>query len=262
MLTDTHVHLDQREYAADLPQVLARSREAGVMRWIVPAIASAQWAVLPELHQQHSGLFYALGLHPWFLLAEEDAALVQLERLLASSPPGLVAIGECGLDGRIEVPMDLQLRFLQAQLELARAFNLPLILHSRGTHNELLALLTRYRLPAGGVIHAFSGSLAQAEQFWKLGFYLGVGGAITYERAAKTRRALAAMPLEALLLETDGPTMPLAGYQGQRNEPGKVAQVLATLAALRGEEPRRLANRIEQNVGKLFFSRKQHIDLK
>ena len=253
MLTDTHVHLDQSEYAADLPQVLARSREAGVTRWIVPAIASAQWAVLPELHQQHSGLFYALGLHPWFLLAEEEAALVQLERLLASAPPGLVAIGECGLDARIEVPMDLQLRFLQAQLELARAFNLPLILHSRGTHNELLALLSRYRPPAGGVIHAFSGSLAQAGQFWKLGFYLGVGGAITYERAAKTRRAFAAMPREALLLETDGPTMPLAGYQGQRNEPGKVAQVLATLAELRGEPATQLADQIERNVERLFY---------
>ena len=166
---------------------------------------------------------------------------------------GLVAIGECGLDARIEVPMDLQLRFLEAQIELACAFNLPLILHSRGTHNELLALLTRYRLPAGGVIHAFSGSRQQAEQFWKLGCYLGVGGAITYERAAKTRRALAAMPLEALLLETDGPTMPLAGYQGQRNEPGKVAQVLAILAELRGEEPTQLANRIELNVERLFY---------
>ena len=253
MLTDTHVHLDQSEYAADLPQVLARSREAGVTRWIVPAIVSAQWAVLPELHQQHNGLFYALGLHPWFLLAEEEAALVQLERWLASAPPGLVAIGECGLDARIEVPMDLQLRFLQAQLELARAFNLPLILHSRGTHNELLALLSRYRPPAGGVIHAFSGSLQQAEQFWTLGFYLGVGGAITYERAAKTRRAFAAMPLEALLLETDGPTMPLAGYQGQRNEPGKVAQVLATLAELRGEPATQLADQIERNVDRLFY---------
>ena len=253
MLTDTHVHLDQSEYAADLPQVLARSREAGVTRWIVPAIASVQWALLPELHQQHNGLFYALGLHPWFLLAEEEAALVQLERWLASAPPGLVAIGECGLDARIEVPMDLQLRFLQAQLELARAFNLPLILHSRGTHNELLALLTRYHLPAGGVIHAFSGSLTQAGQFWKLGFYLGVGGAITYERAAKTRRAFAAMPREALLLETDGPTMPLAGYQGQRNEPGKVAQVLATLAELRGEPATQLADQIERNVERLFY---------
>lgn len=253
MLTDTHVHLDQSEYAADLPQVLARSLDAGVTRWIVPAIASAQWAVLPELHQQHNGLYYALGLHPWFLLAEEKAALVQLERWLVSAPPGLVAIGECGLDARIQVPIALQMEYLLAQLELARAFNLPLILHSRGTHNELLALLSRYRPPAGGVIHAFSGSLQQAEQFWTLGFYLGVGGAITYERAAKTRRAVAAMPVEALLLETDGPTMPLAGYQGQRNEPAKVAQVLAILAELRGEEPKALGIRIEKNVEELFL---------
>ena len=86
MLTDTHVHLDQSEYAADLSQVLARSRAAGVTRWIVPAIASAQWSALLELHRQHTGIFYALGLHPWFLLAEEKAALVRLEQLLAAAP--------------------------------------------------------------------------------------------------------------------------------------------------------------------------------
>ena len=253
MLTDTHIHLDQSEYAADLPRVLARSRAAGVVRWIVPTIASAQWAALPELHQQHSGLFYALGLHPWFLLAEEEAALGQLARLLASSPAGLVAIGECGLDGRIEVPMALQMRYLEAQLELAKQFNLPLILHSRGTHNELLALLTRHRPPAGGVIHAFSGSRQQAEQFWQLGFYLGIGGAITYPRAAKTRQAVAVLPEASLLLETDGPTMPLCGFQGQRNEPCRVAEVLVELASLRGIEPEKLAENIEQNVKHLFF---------
>ena len=253
MLTDTHVHLDQSEYAADLSQVLARSRAAGVRRWIVPAIASAQWSALPELHRQHSGLFYALGLHPWFLLTEEKAALVRLEQLLAAAPVGLVAIGECGLDGRIEVPMDLQMRYLEAQLELAKQFTLPLILHSRGTHNELLALLTRHRPPAGGVIHAFSGSRQQAEQFWQLGFYLGIGGAITYERAGKTRQAVAALPEASLLLETDGPTMPLCGFQGQRNEPCRVANVLAELACLRGVEPEPLAQMIEQNVEHLFF---------
>ena len=252
MLTDTHVHLDQIEYAADLPLVLARSRDAGVARWIVPAIASAQWSALPALHQQHSGLYYALGLHPWFLLAEEEAALEQLERWLASAPPGLVAIGECGLDARIEVPMDLQLRFLEAQLELAKQFTLPLILHSRGTHNELLALLGRYRPARGGVIHGFSGSRQQAEQYWALGFHLGVGGVITYERAQKSRRAIAALPLTALLLETDGPTMPLCGYQGERNEPARVAQVLAELARLRCEPEAELAAQIERNVARLF----------
>lgn len=252
MLTDTHVHLDLEEYAADLPQVLARSRAAGVGRWIVPAIASAHWPQLRELHQQHPALYYALGLHPWFLQAEPETALAQLEQWLRAAPEGLVAVGECGLDGAIEVPMVRQQHYLERQLQLACELRLPLILHCRRAHNELLALLGRYRPPRGGVIHGFSGSRQQAEHYWALGFHLGVGGVITYERAQKSRRAIAAMPVAALLLETDGPTMPLSGYQGERNEPARVAQVLSALAQLRNEPEAELATQIEQNVARLF----------
>ena len=252
MLTDSHVHLDLAEYAADLPLVLARSRAAGVRRWIVPAIDSTHWPHLLELHRQQPALYYALGLHPWFLQAEPESALLQLESLLRSSPEGLVAIGECGLDGAIEVPMTLQLHYLERQLQLACELDLPLILHCRRAHNELLALLGRHRPARGGVIHGFSGSRQQAEHYWALGFHLGVGGVITYERAQKSRKAIAAMPLAALLLETDGPTMPLNGYQGERNEPARVAQVLSALAQLRDEPEGELAAQIERNVARLF----------
>ena len=252
MLTDTHVHLDQSEYAADLPQVLARSRAAGVTRWIVPAIASRDWAGLPGLAATHSGLYFALGLHPWFLDTEPESALVELATLLRLAPEGLVAIGECGLDGAIAVPMALQRHYLERQLQLACELKLPLILHCRRSHNELLALLGCYRPARGGVIHGFSGSRQQAEQYWALGFHLGVGGVITYERAQKSRRAIAALPLTALLLETDGPTMPLCGYQGERNEPARVAQVLAELVRLRCEPEAELAAQIERNVARLF----------
>lgn len=253
-LTDSHVHLDEPEYAQDLAEVLQASRQAGVRRWIVPGLTPARSVELPTLAAQHAGVFFALGWHPWFVAESPESGLRCLQAALQARPTGLVAIGECGLDARIDVPIGWQWPVLEAQIRLACDWELPLILHSRGTHNELLSLLGRYRPKAGGVLHAYAGSFDQAMQFWKLGFSLGIGGTITYERAAKTRKAVARLPDEALLLETDGPTIPLAGYQGQRNEPARVADVLGVLAALRHQDPVALAKQIEANVERRFFS--------
>nr|WP_321240251.1 TatD family hydrolase [uncultured Tolumonas sp.] len=252
MLTDSHIHLDLSEYADDLPQVLARSEAQGVSRWIVPAISSANWARLPVLHQQYPNLYYAFGLHPWFLSNETDHAFTELELLLQQRPVGLVAIGECGLDGAIEVPMSLQIAMLEKQLALASQYQLPVILHCRKAHNELLRIVKQFKLPRGGVWHAFSGSRQQAEQFIELGFMLGIGGVITYPRAEKTRKAVAKLPIENLLLETDGPTMPLFQRQGARNEPAYIPEVLMELAMLRQISPDMLGDAIERNVEKIF----------
>lgn len=233
MLIDTHVHLDLAEYRDDLPAVLARSRAAGVGSWIVPAVMTSACAGLPALAAAHPGLHYAFGLHPWFLTDDLASDLAQLRQAVQARPAGLVAIGECGLDAKVDIPAERQEAALVAQIRLACEHGLPLILHSRGTHEALLGLLGRHRLPAGGVLHAFSGSRQQGEAFIRLGFALGIGGTITYPRAEKTRKAVAQLPVEWLVLETDGPTMPLAGYQGQRNEPARVADVLTELAALR-----------------------------
>ncbi len=233
-LIDTHVHLDLPALAQRLPAVLARSRAAGVTRWLVPAVDSAHWAGLVALAARTPGLYYALGLHPWCLSAPAPA-LAELSRRLAAPPeePAPVAIGECGLDGLIDTPLADQQRVLAAQIRLACEHELPLILHSRKTHSALLGLLRRYRPPTGGVIHGFAGSQQEALAFWSLGFCLGVGGVITHARAAKSRQALAAMPVEALLLETDAPSMPLAGRQGESNEPAYLPEA-ARGAALPG----------------------------
>lgn len=252
MLTDTHIHLDLKEYADDPPQVLMCSENQGVSRWIVPAISSANWARLPVLHQQYPNLYYAFGLHPWFLANETDQALIELELLLQQRPAGLVAIGECGLDGAIEVPMSLQITMLEKQLALASEYQLPVILHSRKAHNELLRIVKKFKLPPGGVWHAFSGSRQQAEQFIELGFMLGIGGVITYPRAEKTRKAVAKLPVESLLLETDGPTMPLFQRQGARNEPAYIPEVLMELSMLKQMSPDMLGEAIERNVEKMF----------
>lgn len=252
MLTDTHIHLHLNEFADDLADVITRSREYDVSRWIVPAIRSVDFSQLPLLHQQYPNLYFGFGLHPWFLEQEPEDVFDVLKAYLSQNPPGLVAVGECGLDGAIDIPLAKQIAMLEPQLALASQYHLPVILHNRKAHQELLQLVKQFDLPAGGVWHAFSGSRQQAEQFIELGFMLGIGGVITYERAAKTRKAVTHLPATSLLLETDGPTMPLAGHQGERNEPMRVAEVLKILAELRHENPAELGEQIENNVRKMF----------
>src|SRR5690606_10932943 len=146
-----------------------------------------------------------------------------------------VALGECGLDKLKEVNLEQQQRLFAMQVELASELELPLIIHCCKAHNEVIALLRRHRLPAGGVIHAFSGSTQIAETYVELGFRLGIGGTITYERARKTRQAVANVPLTALLLESDAPDMPLCGRQGERNSPQYLPDIAQVLAQLRGQ---------------------------
>lgn len=253
-LIDTHVHLDLPALADQLPLVLARSRAAGVTSWLVPAVDGGHWPVLAELAARTPGLYFALGLHPWCLSEPVEPALAELTRRLAvpATGPAPVAIGECGLDGLIDTPLAVQQAVLVAQIRLACDHDLPLILHSRKTHSALLGLLRRYRPAAGGVIHGFSGSRQEAMAFWALGFRLGVGGVITHARATKTRQALAAMPVEALLLETDAPSMPLAGHPGGVNEPAFLPEVLHCLADLRGEAVASLAWQLNANACRLF----------
>ncbi len=164
-----------------------------------------------------------------------------------------MAVGECGLDPKAHASAELQTESLLTQLKLAEDFCLPLILHGRRpVHDETLKLLRRVRPSRGGVIHGFSGSLQQARHYIELGFKLGVGGVITYPRANKTRTVFRELELEHLLLETDSPDMPLAGYQGQRNEPLRVVEVFAELCRIRGETQQTVGGQLEQNVQDLF----------
>ena len=187
-----------------------RAAQAGVGRIIVPAISAERFSRVLALAAQHEALYAALGMHPIVIEEHTDEGLAQLEALMAQRPPKLVAVGEIGLDlYRDDPQFDRQTQaLLEAQLRLAKRYDLPVILHSRRTHDKLAMLLKKHALPRTGVIHGFAGSLQQAERFVQLGYKIGVGGTITYPRASKTREVMARLPLSALLLETDAPDMP------------------------------------------------------
>ncbi|GAA5217345.1 TatD family hydrolase [Corallincola platygyrae] len=234
MLIDSHCHLDLAPLVDDLAGVIDRAKQVGIGRFVVPAVSAAHWQPLLALAEQYEEIYVALGLHPYFQNQHKENHLTELDELLSQGHPKLVAVGECGLDWVIEdADKPKQLALLKAQLELANRHALPVVLHVRKAHPELLALLKTHSPHYGAMVHGFSGSEQLAWDYVRQGCMLGVGGTITYARAAKTRQAIAAIPLEHLLLETDSPDMPLHGFQGQANEPARLPLIAEVLAELK-----------------------------
>jgi len=230
--------------------VIARARQAGVSEQVIPAIALSGFEKLRALCRANEGLHPAWGLHPMYLAEHRPEHLDALHGWLERERP--VALGECGLDFFVEgLDADAQRMYFVRQLELARTFDLPVILHARRAVDEVIATIRRIG-GLRGVVHSFSGSEEQARQLWKLGFLIGLGGPITYERAHRLRALVATMPLEFLLLETDAPDQPLATRRGERNEPAWLGEVLATVATLRGEDPQAIAQATTHNACRLF----------
>jgi TatD DNase family protein len=249
-LFDSHSHLDVAEFDNDRAQVLARARAAGVTRQIVPAIARAGFEKLRNLANVENGIFPAYGLHPMYLAEHQPQHLDELQLWIEREKP--VAVGECGLDFHVEgLDADTQRFYFERQLELAREADLPVILHARRALDDVTAAIRRVG-KLRGVVHSFSGSLEQAQQLWKLGFFLGIGGPVTYDRARRLRGIVASMPLQWLLLETDSPDQPLHGHQGARNEPGRLVEVCNTVAALRGVDAQTIACATSANCERLF----------
>lgn len=251
--TDTHCHFDFPPFSGQELESLALAERAGVRRIIVPTVTADRFARVVKLARDYPPLFAALGLHPLYIAQHQEAELEQLAGFLASRPRKLVAVGEIGLDLYMENPQfERQQRLLKAQLKLAKEHDLPVILHSRRSHDQLAAMLRRSEVPRRGVVHGFAGSLSQAQAFIRLGYYIGVGGTISYERAQKTRSVMAQLPLTSLLLETDAPDMPLAGYQGQPNRPERAAEVFQELCRLRPESAKDIAAQLQHNTHALF----------
>lgn len=249
-LADSHVHMNAAKFDHDRDSVMARALAAGVDTMIVPSVDATSWPVIAALCDRHPALHPAWGLHPLFLSQHVPADVHILSLLLDRNRP--VAVGEIGLDfHRSELAPDLQRDYFARQLELARMHDLPVIVHARQSLEEVIHILRRHK-GLRGVVHSFSGSVQQARQLWEIGFHMGIGGPVTYERAQRLRRIVANMPLEFLLLESDAPDQPNAAHRGERNEPARVLDVLHCVASLREESAEHLANVTRANTRRLF----------
>ena len=250
---DTHCHFDFPPFTGDEEASIQRAAAVGVNKIIIPATEADNFPRVLALAERFPPLYAAVGLHPIVVERHSDESLAQLEAAIALKPAKLVAVGEIGLDLYRENPQfERQQYLLDEQLRLAKRYDLPVILHSRRTHDKLALHLKRHNLPRTGVVHGFAGSLQQAERFVQLGYKIGVGGTISYPRASKTRDVMAQLPLSSLILETDAPDMPLNGYQGQPNRPERIADVFMHLCSLRNEPPEEIAAALLENTHALF----------
>ena len=249
-LIDSHCHFDATRFDDDRETVFQRARQAGVAAQIVPSVSADSWPAVRRVCGDYPGLYPAYGLHPMFMSLHHETHLEDLAGWLQRERP--VAVGECGLDyaqGHAEPAR--QQHFFAAQLALARQFDLPVIVHARRSVEAAIQLVRKHP-GVRGVFHSFSGSEPQARLLIDLGFLLGFGGPITYPGATRLRRLVTRLPLEALLLESDAPDQPDVDQRGKRNEPSRVARVLAELAQLRDEPEAAIAARCLANARQLF----------
>ena len=250
-IIDSHCHLDFPAFDRDREAVLAACRQAGLEGIVVPGVMAASWDRLLDVTTAHADLLLpALGLHPMFLDKHEEGDLDRLRQYIVRHRP--YAVGEIGLDYYLRDPdRSRQAFFFEAQLEIAGQSGLPVILHVRKAHDEVLGILRGCRVP-GGIVHAFNGSLQQARQYMELGFKLGFGGAVTYPRAKRLRRLAQQLPLHAIVLETDAPDMAPAAHRGCRNSPAYLPEVLDTLTVLRRESRAVIAEQTRRNTHRVF----------
>jgi len=254
-MIDSHCHFDFDVFDSSRSASWERCRELGVSVLLIPGVDIVQWKKVRALSEEYSGIVFAAGLHPWWIDDAQHRSVsgrhLRTELMSILSHPKCVGVGESGLDALKGPELPVQIQWLRVHIELSIEYAMPLILHCVKAHNELLRLLDEYR-DARGVIHAFSGSKELALDYWKRGFYLGAGGALTYERASKTRKAFACLPDEAILLETDAPDMPLCGRQGEKNSPEHLPEIAAALADLRGQSVRDIGRVTTRNFYQLF----------
>lgn len=250
MLIDTHCHLFMEPLSGDIDGVLKRAAAKGISAIIVPAVETSSWKSVAEL-SEYPAIYSALGLHPW--CADEGLDMGLLRKLIIET--GSVAVGEIGLDFKIENPDRItQIAVFRTQLDLAAELDLPVILHCRGAFDDMLSILSekKYNGRIKGVVHAFTRGIQLAERFLGLGFNIAFGGAVTRPRAKRARSSAAAVPIRRIVLETDAPSIGMDGIESERMEPAHVAGIGESLALIRGISLEEVSRETSRNAQELF----------
>jgi TatD DNase family protein len=251
-LFDTHAHLDDEDYGADREAMLERARAAGVRLVVNVGYSLESSRASVELASRYEMVYAAVGIHPHDAAKAPEGYLETLAEL--ARHPKVVALGEMGLDYyRNLSPRPEQQKVFQEQLSLARRLDLPVIIHDRDAHGDLMAILEKEGLgPAGGVMHCYSGSWEMARQCLAMGFYISIAGPVTFPNAPRLREVAARVPLDRLLVETDAPYLTPAPHRGKRNEPAYVRFTAEEVARQRGMDAAELAKACAENGKSLF----------
>ena len=253
---DTHCHLDGDEFAADRDEVVARAREAGVAKILVPGIDLKSCQTALDTCRQYPDYCYPmLGLHPEEVRADWKTVLAQLKSSILHQPSSIIAIGEVGLDYYWSREFEQeQLEAFEEQVRWSVETRLPLMIHCRKAQNEMVAILKKYAtdLP-GGVFHCFTGNEIEARELLQFDrFVLGIGGVLTFKKSNLPQTLPAVVPLDRIVLETDAPYMAPVPHRGQRNEPTFVLEVLRKLAEVYGVSEEIVCEQTNANVTRIF----------
>ena len=244
-LIDSHCHLDFAVFDNDREEVIHKANQAGVHKIVIPGVRSTSWSSLIQYCKRFSCLHFALGLHPYFIDDHQLTDIDRLKQLLVESDA--VAVGETGLDffdKRLD--RQKQIALFAQHIELANECRLPLIIHARKAHNEILSLIRTHKY--GGIVHAFNSSIDIAKRYLDLGFKLGFGGMATFPHSVKLHELLRTLPLTGIVLETDAPDMSGYGYRGERNSPVFLPVYFETIAKLRRESRQIISQQTTHNT--------------
>lgn len=250
-MIDTHIHLDEEAYAPDREEVIARQRESGVEAMIVPGVNAASIeGIFAVAHNHHGYCYPALGFHPQDVKADWQEQWTIIEQAIRAHKEEIVAIGEIGFDYYWDTTFkEAQREVFQRQLDLAEELNLPVMIHSREATEDTLNVLKTAHVR--GVIHCFNGSKEVAQQYLQMGFYLGIGGVLTFKNC-KLSETLEVVPLDRLVLETDGPYLAPTPHRGERNESRLMIHVAERLAQVYNCSVEQIIETTSRNARQLF----------
>lgn len=249
MIIDTHIHLNDEKYRENFSQIIKEAKAAGVGKMIVVGYdyESSRWAI--DLAERYDYLYAAVGLHPGEAPKENDRRLHWLRRLLTH--PRVVAIGEIGLDYHWDKTYaDLQKEYFVTQIAMANESGLPVIIHSRDAASDTAAILYDNAVP--GVLHCYSMGAEMAKEFVHRGYYLGIGGVLTFKNSRELRRVVKETALEHLLSETDGPYLAPEPYRGRLNKPSYLKYVIEKIAEIKELAPEAVISALRRNAQRLF----------
>ncbi len=250
-MIDSHCHLDFSDFDRDRDEIISNCRALNINLIVIPGVSRSQWHEVLQLCSTNSALRPAIGLHPLFLNQHLPDDLNALDTMLSSNRH-IVAVGEIGLDYYLAASdRSRQRKIFIQQLEIAAQHKRPLLLHVRKAHQEVIELLHKHS-HYGGIVHAFSGSLEQAQQYIGMGFLVGVGGVVTRPNAAKLHRTVCGIPLQSIALETDAPDLPPVWAKGERNSPEQLPGIAQAIADLRKEPVTVIADETTRNVVKVL----------
>lgn len=249
-LTDSHAHLEMREFDRDRDEVVRRAAAAGVKRIVTVGTTLADCEKAVAIAAANPSVYAAIGIHPHEVKSIRKETYDRLKKIAGGRK--IVAYGEIGLDFFRNIsPPDVQVRRFGEQLELARELSLPIIIHDRDAHRETVSMLKESGI-GRGVIHCFSGDYAMARECLDMGFYISVPGTVTFPKSERLREIVAKVPLDRLLVETDCPYLTPVPHRGQRNEPAYVAHTARRVAEVKKISFEETARVTSENAARVF----------